>query len=128
MAPWLAEQGLDLVAVDVPDLSGLYPRGWVRSGRRAYVRLHSRNAAAWYGGGQERYDYDYDDAALSEWVWAAAGAPDSEVSLFLFNNCHGGRAAPNARRLRSLFERHAPQARVVGPFAANHPVQRSLFE
>jgi uncharacterized protein YecE (DUF72 family) len=63
---WLAEHGLDLVAVDVPDLPALYPRGWVRSGSRAYVRLHSRNAAKWYKGDKQRYDFEYDDASLRE--------------------------------------------------------------
>jgi uncharacterized protein YecE (DUF72 family) len=128
VAPWLAEQGLDLVAVDVPDLPGLYPRGWAQSGRRAYVRLHSRNAGAWYGSDRERYDHAFDDAALSEWVSAAAGAPDTDQALFLFNNCHRGQAAANARRMRELFAQEVPQAHVLAPFAANPPVQRTLFE
>ena len=42
---WLADLGLAIVAVDVPDLPGLYPRGWVQSGPVAYVRFHSRNPA-----------------------------------------------------------------------------------
>jgi uncharacterized protein YecE (DUF72 family) len=70
---WLAERGLDLVSVDVPDLSGLYPRGLVRSGKRLYIRFHSRNAANWYRSGEERYDYDYSDAELEEWVAALDG-------------------------------------------------------
>ena len=39
---------LDLVAVDAPNLPGLFPSGWVQSSPRAYVRLHSRNADNWY--------------------------------------------------------------------------------
>ncbi len=129
VAPWLAERGLDLVAVDVPDLPGLFPRGWAQSGRRAYVRLHSRNAAGWYAGDQERYDYGYDDAALGEWVSAAAArSRDTDEALFLFNNCHRGQAAVNARRMRELLEQQAPGANVIAPFAADAPVQRSLFE
>src|SRR5262249_52326613 len=69
---WLAGLGLDLVAVDAPRLPGLYPRGWAQSGRRVYVRLHSRNGEKWYQGEKERYDYHYDDGALQEWVDAVA--------------------------------------------------------
>src|SRR5262249_19787877 len=120
---WLAEHRLDLVAVDVPDLPGLYPRGWVQSGPLAYVRLHSRNAGNWYAGEKARYDYSYEDAALNEWVEAArANSGPTRQALFLFNNCHRSQAAVNAQRLRSLLEREAPQLNVVTPFADPPPV------
>jgi uncharacterized protein YecE (DUF72 family) len=48
---WLAEQGVDLVAVDVPDIAALFPRGWVQAGSTAYVRLHSRDGTKWYEDG-----------------------------------------------------------------------------
>ncbi len=102
---WMADLGLSVVAVDVPDLPGLYPRGWVQSGPTAYVRMHSRNKANWYRGDKERYDYDYDDAALREWLDAAAAAADAgtaERALFLFNNCYRSQAAVNARRMQTL--------------------------
>jgi uncharacterized protein YecE (DUF72 family) len=127
MPPWLAEHGLDLVAVDVPNIQSLYPRGWVQAGPRAYVRLHSRNAANWYKGGKERYDYDYDDATLSEWVHAAATS-EAEQALFLFNNCYRSQATRNARRMQALFAKQAPQANLVLPFSSRPPVQPSLFE
>jgi uncharacterized protein YecE (DUF72 family) len=126
---WLRRHGLDLVAVDVPDLPGLYPRGLVQSSPRLYVRFHSRNAAAWYGSDKERYDYDYGDPALTEWVEALAAAADrSERVLLLFNNCHRGQATENARRMRELLLRLAPELDVVEPFAEPPgPRQRSLF-
>jgi len=65
---WLAERGLDLVAVDAPAIAQLYPSGLVQSTGRVYVRLHSRKAGNWYLSDRERYEYDYDDAALGEWV------------------------------------------------------------
>jgi uncharacterized protein YecE (DUF72 family) len=126
---WLAEHHLDLVAVDVPDLPGLFPRGWVQSGPLAYVRLHSRNVANWYAGEKARYDYDYSDAAQNEWIEAAnANAGQTRQALFLFNNCHRSQAAVNAQRLRALLEREAPGLNVVAPFADPPLVQRSLFE
>jgi uncharacterized protein YecE (DUF72 family) len=127
---WTADLGLAVVAVDVPDLPGLYPRGWVQSGPTAYVRFHSRNKENWYRSDKERYDYNYGDAALKEWLDAAAAAADAgtaERTLFLFNNCHRSQAADNARRMEQLAARR-PQLTVEPPSAAPAPVQRSLFD
>jgi uncharacterized protein YecE (DUF72 family) len=126
---WLAERHIDLVSVDVPDLPALYPGGLVQSGGRIYVRLHSRNAGNWYQSERERYDYDYDDAALREWVEEVLGAAGrTQEALLLFNNCHHGHAPRNARRSMSLFQ--SAGASVVAPFAAAEPapVQRGLFD
>jgi uncharacterized protein YecE (DUF72 family) len=133
VAPWLAERRLDLVAVDAPDLAALYPSGLVQSGPRVYVRFHSRNAGNWYLSDKERYDYDYDEPALAEWVEALMRAADrTEQALLLFNNCHRSQAVDGARRLASLFRQAAaPGMRLVPPVApgsAAGPTQRSLFE
>lgn len=131
---WMAAHDLDLVAVDVPDLPALFPRGWIDSSRRAYVRLHSRSAESWFGGGQKRYDYSYSDDELNEWIdsmmWVDALAESeerTEEALFLFNNCYRGQAIDNARRLRELIEERTTFP-VVPPFAEPPPQQRSLFE
>jgi uncharacterized protein YecE (DUF72 family) len=126
---WLVKHDLDLVAVDVPDLPGLYPGGWIQSGRRAYIRLHSRNADKWYTGGSGRYDYSYSDAELTDWVTnARAAAGSTDDAMFLFNNCYGGKAAVNARRLVELFSEHASGFSIVAPFGEPTPAQRMLFE
>ena len=41
---WMAELGLATIAVDVPDLPGLYPRGWVQSGPTALRSGFSRGS------------------------------------------------------------------------------------
>jgi uncharacterized protein YecE (DUF72 family) len=129
MPAWLAGHGLDLVAVDEPDLPGLFPSGWVQSSPRVYVRLHSRDAGKWYKGEKERYDYLYSDAELAGWAQAAqAHEGNTEEALFLFNNCHRSQAVVNARRLRELIESQAPELHVVEPTGPQKPVQRSLFE
>jgi uncharacterized protein YecE (DUF72 family) len=126
---WLRERGLDLVAVDVPDIPALYPRGLVRSGPRVCVRFHSRNAGNWYLSDKERYDYHYPDAALEEWAGSleAAAGHTQEAVLFL-NNCHGGQAVENARRLRELLAGRGPQIEVVEPSAPPEVRQRTLFD
>lgn len=128
---WLRSLQADLVAVDVPDIGALYPRGLVRSGSRVYVRFHSRRADRWYQSDKERYDYGYGDAELSEWIVALhAASPQVSQALLLFNNCHRGQAAANAQRMRELMRRLAPDLEVVAPFDAGEPPprQRSLFD
>jgi uncharacterized protein YecE (DUF72 family) len=126
---WCKERKLDLVGVDVPDLPGLYPRGWVQSGRTAYIRFHSRNAKNWYRSDKDRYDYYYSDAELTEWIEAIQkNANLVDRVLLLFNNCHKSQAAANARRMRELLDSQPVQ--VVGPFAkpATASRQLNLFE
>ncbi|HEY7329069.1 MAG TPA: DUF72 domain-containing protein [Gemmataceae bacterium] len=125
---WMTEHHLDLVSVDVPDVPALFPRGWVHSGRRAYVRLHSRNAKSWYGGETKRYDYKYSDGELNEWI-EKVNAEKKRLSevLFLFNNCYRVQAIANAQRLRELIEERTAVS-VVPPFAESAPKQRTLFD
>ena len=129
MPEWLRERGLDLVAVDVPNIPALYPRGLVQSGRRLYVRFHSRNAGNWYLSDKERYDYHYPDAALEEWAGSLAAAAGRAQEAFLFlNNCHGGQAVENARRLRELLRDRGREIEVVEPSAPPEARQRTLFD
>jgi uncharacterized protein YecE (DUF72 family) len=129
LSDWLAEKGVGLVAVDVPDLHALFPRGWVQSTPTAYVRLHSRNAQNWHAGGGPRYDYDYSDAELKEWMDAAIDGHRSGRtgrSLFLFNNCSRGRAPFNARRMQEMVSQQAPELSAA-PFVHPAREQRTLF-
>lgn len=128
---WLAEKQIDLVSVDVPDIPALYPGGLVQSGSRIYVRWHSRSADNWYRNDKERYDYDYNDTELTEWVESLRGvAGRAEQALLLFNNCHRAQAAANANRMRELLARMAPELQVVeaDPAPEPSPQQRLLFD
>jgi uncharacterized protein YecE (DUF72 family) len=127
---WMRERRLDLVAVDVPDLPNLYPRGLVQSGDRIYVRLHSREAENWYASGADRYDYEYTEEELTEWAAALSERADrAELAYILFNNCASGQAANNALRMRTILERRAPCCDIVEPFpeSSEEGGQRSLF-
>ncbi len=127
---WLAEQGVDLVSVDVPDIAALFPRGWVQSGSTAYIRLHSRDAAKWYEDGGARYDYGYGEAELGEWISELANRAEqgaTERALFLFNNCQRSQAAVNARRMQAMLSAGLPAVELVPPRAADEPVQGMLF-
>jgi uncharacterized protein YecE (DUF72 family) len=114
---WLRARELFLVSVDVPPLASLFPTGLVRTGRFLYIRLHSRNAQAWYAGDKERYDYLYSEAELREWVtWLEAEASQADRAIVLFNNCYRGQAAHNARRFQEFLRAlHRPDLRLVEP-------------
>jgi uncharacterized protein YecE (DUF72 family) len=128
---WLREKNVDLVAVDVPDLPGLYPRGFVQSTPRVYIRFHSRNSENWYRSDKDRYDYDYQDDALEEWMSSLRRfASQTERVLLLFNNCQRSQAAENARRMQTILSKYGAGIDVVEPFAMprQEPKQRLLFE
>jgi len=127
LGAWMREQGLDLVAVDAPDVPALFPSGLLYPQPRVYVRLHSRRAETWYESDKERYDYSYSDQEMEEWVGALAGADGTDMALFLFNNCHRSQAAVNARRMATLFGQFAPDVSLVQPFAEPPAVQGELF-
>lgn len=108
----LAARGAALARCDMPPLAAL-PGGGAAAplaGPMAYLRLHGRNAAAWYahgpeGNGAARYDYCYSDAELMEFVpvLRAALAQGTTVQVY-FNNHPNGSGARNALRLREMVE------------------------
>ncbi|HMF11750.1 MAG TPA: DUF72 domain-containing protein [Gemmataceae bacterium] len=131
ISAWLEERGVELVSVDAPDLPAIYPSGLVQTGSRIYVRFHSRKAANWYLTDKDRYDFDYADPMLREWIDALRRASGlASHALLLFNNCHRAQAAANAQRMRELLEKFAPELPVVQAFGppANEPRQQLLFE
>ena len=128
LVSWLQEHQLELVSVDAPPpIATLFPSGLLAATPRLYVRLHSRRGAAWYAGEKERYDYNYTDAELAEWIRALSEAGESQTALLLFNNCYRSQAARNASRLQALLAAREGPFEVVSAFAERPPVQRSLF-
>lgn len=104
---WLRRAGLGFCCVDEPRLRGLMPPLAVATSNLAYIRFHGRNAAKWWKHSEawERYDYLYTEAELTEWVprIRAVSARTAETYV-LFNNCHAGQAARNARLMKALLE------------------------
>lgn len=102
---WLKRQQLQFVTVDEPQLPHMMPPVEQITGEAGYIRLHGRNAQAWYSGdGQERYNYKYSEAELVEWQQKIERMSSKGSQLFvLFNNCRDGHAAFNARRMMQLL-------------------------
>jgi len=96
----------------LPQLKNL-PDGIVTNtpfiGINAYIRLHGRNANAWYstsGGpnGSARYCYDYSDNELSQFVpiIKAAVKEGKKVQVY-FNNHPNGSGAKNGLELKEMI-------------------------
>jgi uncharacterized protein YecE (DUF72 family) len=104
---FLTDNGLSYVSVDEPDIPGLVPRIGRTTGDAGYLRFHSRRKDTWWGGdGKARYDYDYSDGELSEWLDALRDMAAKTKKLFVFfNNCSRGSAAKNAESFRGILNR-----------------------
>ena len=108
----LAERGAGLVYCDMPKLAQLPDGKILKSpfiGQNAYIRLHGRNASAWYASGTTpngsgRYCYDYSDAELAEFVpvISEARSEGKQVQVY-FNNHPDGSGAKNAKRLKEMM-------------------------
>ena len=77
----------------------------MRTSDDVYVRFHGRNEANWWGrGGGDRYDYDYRDDELKEWLRKITELAEQARRTYLFfNNCHAGQAARNASLMQELL-------------------------
>ncbi len=117
---WLKEsvfEGLEkrnagIVFCDMPRLKNL-PDGQTAKtpffGSSAYIRLHGRNADAWYSdnnrnNGSARYCYDYSEQELASFVPIIqnAAAKVKKVHVF-FNNHPDGNGAKNAQKLKEML-------------------------
>lgn len=130
----LEERRAGIVFCDMPQLKNLPDGKTLRTpfvGENAYIRLHGRNAGAWYAhapgaqmsitsthandaqaayahdagnNGSARYCYDYSDAELEEFVPVVRQAlsEGKRVQMF-FNNHPNGSGARNAKKMREML-------------------------
>ena len=118
----LEERDASPVFCDMPKLKNL-PTGdcsgkgtWLDTspfvGKTAYIRLHGRNAEAWYcheeredeKNGSGRYRYDYSDAELEEFLPVIQSARKAgKQTMIFFNNHPDGSGAKNAKRLSEMI-------------------------
>jgi len=103
----LARRRTVLVAVDAPDLPGLFPTlDVVTNPDLFYIRFHGRNALGWRSGNlQKQFDYDYGDEELVRWIDARVTkmAQQAGSGVIFFNNHVRAQAPENARRLMKLL-------------------------
>ena len=108
----LEKRNTGIVFCDMPQLKNL-PDGTVTNtpfiGSNAYIRLHGRNANAWYVSGESpngsaRYCYDYSKNELSQFVpiIKAAVREGKKVQVY-FNNHPNGSGAKNGLKLKEMI-------------------------
>lgn len=101
---YLRRLSVGYCAVDEPALPGLMPPVAAATTDTGYLRFHGRNATTWWGGGHERYDWEYSSAELGEWLDRIREiASETDRTYVFFNNCYMGRAVKSARLLRRLL-------------------------
>jgi uncharacterized protein YecE (DUF72 family) len=103
----LRSRSVAVASVDLPELGGLPPVIDLVTAPLAYIRLHGRNAHAWWGSDSaSRYDYLYTEAELRAWVQRVRGiASRAQKVLVYFNNYRSGQAAANAETFAGLLEK-----------------------
>lgn len=116
----LEKRNAGIVFCDMPRLKNL-PDGTLTKtpfiGNKAYLRLHGRNAGAWYAhatyaagespGGSARYCYDYSENELTQFVPIinAAVREGKKVQVY-FNNHPNGSGAKNGLKLKEMILKH----------------------
>jgi len=107
LADELRALDLGYCAVDEPALDGLVPPVVLHTAADGYVRFHGRNAGTWWGrGGGDRYDYEYREQELREWLGKITTLAEQARRTYLFfNNCHAGQAARSASLMQELLRR-----------------------
>jgi uncharacterized protein YecE (DUF72 family) len=127
--------GVGFCNIDQPALaSTLRPTGHVTS-KVGYIRLHGRNAAAWFNSDAPtgRYDYLYSEGELRPWVDRARRMADRAEEVFIIaNNHYRGKAPAAALMVRAMLEERKVEApatlvracRPLAPFAAPVPARR----
>lgn len=117
----LEQRGGSLCFCDMPQLKALPDGKTIKApfiGPIAYIRLHGRNADAWYSNeslqnaengnasnGSFRYTYDYNDSELAEFVPVIHSAQiTGKKPVVFFNNHPNGSGARNAGKLKELLK------------------------
>jgi uncharacterized protein YecE (DUF72 family) len=103
----LRKRGVALASLDMPDLQGLPPALDVLTGSFAYIRLHGRNKAAWWGSNSAaRYDYLYSEQELERWADRIRRIViKADRILAYFNNHARGQAIKNGQMLTKILDK-----------------------
>jgi len=101
---FLRKNELGFCIVDEPRLPGLVPLIPEVTSEIAYFRFHGRNPNWFNAEKSERYDYNYTDAELKEFIPMIHDIRNRTKKVYLFfNNCHKGQAAKNAAAMKNFI-------------------------
>lgn len=104
---WLESLGVTVANLDYPLARNSFNLLECRVGEHRYLRLHGRNAAAWFdkhAGRDETYNYSYSSHELKEIAGRAEALAESAESLTIVGNNHfQGKELVNILQLKSLM-------------------------
>jgi uncharacterized protein YecE (DUF72 family) len=93
-----------------------------------YVRLHGRNAEAWFSresGRDARYDYLYREDELEEWIGRIREIARASEKTYIFTNNHYRGQAP-ANALQILSRLTGGPVHVPAPLLETYPFLGSI--
>ena len=113
----LAQRKVSLAFCDMPELKALPKLSQIVDpknktqfiGPNAYLRLHGRNAAAWYStnpqaNGSARYDYEYSQEELKAFIPIIhVASEEGRKVMVYFNNHPKGKGVKNAGELKGML-------------------------
>jgi len=104
----LEKRRITLVAVDEPELPGLFPcLDVVTNPDLFYVRFHGRNRRGWLSGNmQKKFNYDYSEEELRSWcdAYLLPMASRATKGIILFNNHVRAQAPHNGAALLKILQ------------------------
>jgi uncharacterized protein YecE (DUF72 family) len=106
LSPFLKDNNIGYVNVDEPALKGLLPKQDIVSSDVAYIRFHGRNEKDWWDGlGSARYDYEYNEDQLKEWLTNISNILRKTYKTYIFFNNHpNGQAIRNAQQMMKILD------------------------
>lgn len=122
------ELGLNWTNIDQPVSRDSVTPSAVVTGDAAYVRLHGRNAQAWFdreAGRSDRYNYLYSDDELDEWVRKIRELAGAADFVYAFANNHFRAQAP-ANALQIMSKLSGAAVHVPESLAETYPFLRDI--
>jgi len=106
---FLESNDIGYVNVDEPNLKGLLPKQNIVTNNIGYIRFHGRNERSWWEGkGSERYDYEYPEEELTEWLTNISNILRKTFKTYIFFNNHPtGKAVKNAKQMIEILKSKA---------------------
>ncbi len=125
---FLESLGVNVANLDYPTAKNSFSLQECRVGRTGYLRLHGRNAAAWFdkkAGRDQTYNYLYSRKELDDIVKRALSLAKTYRSLIIVGNNHyEGKEVTNALQIKAMVT--GKKVKVPPPLAERYPELKEI--